>query len=175
MISPNILNILKSTYEDPSYSVIITGYEQEEDCNKDKTTLIVEQVNPNLYQIIENKEKIIEQLRNTLKENNIEIPASNELFVNNIVQRRFTIESGLDFDINTSMFTSKLIGSLSSENNINVRKFSLCGQIISPYAFKIVDPDNPNLFNKSKFRIRNNNLIIDIPNKIQTIHVDIDQ
>ena len=176
MISPNILNILKSTYEDPSYSVLITGYEQQENCDKDKTTLIVEQVNPNLYQIIENKEKIIEKLKRTLEENNITIPNDfNELFVNNIVKRCFTIESALDFDINTSMFTSKLIGDLTNGVNTNARKFSLCAQILSPYLFKIIDPDNPPLFNKSKFKMRNNNLIIDIPKKIDTINIEIDQ
>ena len=71
MISPNILKILKSTHEDPSYSVIITGYDQQESCDRDKTTLIVEQVNPNLYDIIENKEQVIDVLKKTLRDNNL--------------------------------------------------------------------------------------------------------
>lgn len=176
MISPNILKILKSTHEDPSYSVIITGYDQQESCDRDKTTLIVEQVNPNLYDIIENKEQVIDVLKKTLRDNNIEIPNNlGELSINNIVQRSFSIESGLDFDVNTSMFTSKLTGNLSNEVNIEPRKFSLCAQINSLYSFKITNPDNPVLFNRSKFKIRNNNLIIDIPNKVATVNVEIDQ
>ena len=176
MISPNILKILKSTHEDPSYSVIITGYEQQESCDKDKTTLIVEQVNPNLYDIIENKEQVIDVLKKTLRENNIDIPSNlGELSINNIVQRQFSIESKLDFDVNTSMFTSRLIGDLSNEINTEPRKFSLCAQITSLYSFKIINPDNPVLFNRSKFKIRNNNLIIDIPNKISTVNIEIDQ
>ena len=175
MISPNILKMLQSTHNDPSYSVMITGYDQVQDCNKDRTTLIVEQASPNLYEIIENKEKIIEQLKNTLKSHNIPIPAHNEIFVNNIVKRNFSIESSLDFDVNTSMFTSKLIGDLTNETTENPRKTSLCLQILNNFSIKITDPDNPVLFNRTKFKIRDHYFFVTIPDKIETISITIDE
>lgn len=95
MIDPNILNILKSNMDDPSYSILIKKITQKELCNKDKLNITIEQVSPNMYKIIENqnaiienknsiienknsiitsKNSVIEALKQTLTDNNIDLP-----------------------------------------------------------------------------------------------------
>ena len=82
MINPNILKSLESNFQDPSYSVIISKFEQPEFCNKDQLKIYMEQFSPNLEHIIENNLNVIERLKSLLTENNIEIP--NDIYVSNI-------------------------------------------------------------------------------------------
>lgn len=59
MIDSNMLKILESTFQEPSYSVIINSIEQEEHCNKDQIRMHLQQINPNLEQIIEKQKMIL--------------------------------------------------------------------------------------------------------------------
>ena len=74
MINTNILNILESNFQDPSYSVVISKFEQPEFCNKDQLKIYMQQFTPNLETIIENNKNNIDRLKQILKENNIPIP-----------------------------------------------------------------------------------------------------
>ena len=99
MINQNILNILKSSFQDPSYSVIITDFQQPEFCNKNQLQMIVQQFNPNLEKIIENNERVIEELKKILEENDIEVPESlYALKINSCIEKTFTINSELGFN-----------------------------------------------------------------------------
>ena len=115
MINSNILNILKSNLSDPSYSVIIKNFQQPTFCNKDQILLTVEQINPNLFKIIENQNTYIQLLENKLTENNISKPSFNRIGINNIVEKTLTIDSVLNFDKTSNMFTSGITGSLGHE------------------------------------------------------------
>ena len=48
MINPNILKSLESNFQDTSYSVIISKFEQPEFCNKDQLKIYMEQFKPEL-------------------------------------------------------------------------------------------------------------------------------
>ena len=175
MINPNILKVLESTLQDPSYSVMITKFQQVDSyCNKDKLIITTEQVNPNVFKLIENKENIIELLTQTLVDNNIEIPDFNEIFVNTITEKQLSIESLLDYDINTSMFISALTGDLNNEKNKNLTSPFVKGTIINGQT-EFVDKDYPNYFNQNRFKVKNNSLIITVPKKVETIEFKITQ
>ena len=174
MISPNILRIVESTMQDPSYSVLISKCNFTELCNKDKLEILLQQYNPNLEKIIENKENIIETLKETLTENDIEIPDLYELKINSCVNRTLTIESLLDFNTDQSMFISRLVASLSNELESNPNKKSLKINLANT-SINITEKDSPNYFNRTKFRTKNSNLIISIPNKIETILIEMNK
>ena len=63
MIDSNILKSLESSFEDPSYSVVISHFDQPSFCNKGKVEISLQQFSPNLEKIIENKENYIEELK----------------------------------------------------------------------------------------------------------------
>ena len=169
MIDENILKSLESNIRDPSYSVIVSKFEQPEFCNKDRLKIILQQYNPNLEKIIENKENIILELKSVLNDNNIPIPSSvdSEIFVNSCVEKTLTIDSVLDSDKNNSLFISKLTGSLSNEKTqpVNSPKVSI---ILNKDGVNFIEKDYPNYFNRTKFKIRNNKIYISIPNKVNT-------
>ena len=115
MINPEILKILETNFQDPSYSIVISNFNQEEFCNKDKLEISVQQFSPNLEKIIENKENVINELKGILLSNGISIPRNlYELKINSCVEKVFTIESFLDSDEN-QLFFSRLTGNLNND------------------------------------------------------------
>lgn len=171
MINTNILKILESNFEDPSYSVIISKFNQTEFCNKDRLEMTVKQYNPNLEEIIENKINIIERLKSLLVENNIEIPDLYEDFnINSCINRTLVIDSVTDVNKNDSLFISRLTGSIINDMedelpSKNVKLTNKNGNL------EIIEKDNPNLFNKTKFRKNDQDLIITVSKKINTITI----
>ena len=174
MINTNILKILESTLEDPSYSVIISNFNQTEFCNKDRLEMTVKQYNPNLEEIIENKMNIIDELKSLLTENNIEIPDLYEFNINSCVNRTLIIDSVVDVNKNDSLFISRLTGSIANdiEDDLPSKKIKLSNK---KGSLEIIEKDNPNLFNRLKFRKNNNDLIISISKKIETITIKDEQ
>ena len=175
MIDENILKSLESNIQDPSYSVIISKFAQPKFCNKDRLEIKLQQYNPNLEEIIENKENIIIKLKETLKNNNITIPSivNSEIFVNSCIEKTLIIDSFLDTDKNKSLFIPKLTGSLSNEE-VQPLNSPITLLILDKNGIHFIEKDYPNYFNKTRFRIRDDKLYISIPNKINTFtyHVE---
>ena len=138
---------------------------------KSMLEILLKQYNPNLEKIIENKENYIELLKETLENNSIEIPDFYELHINSCINRTLTIDGLLDFNTNDAMFIPRLTGSLSNETESEPYKTNLKARLINMSVI-LVEKDNPNYFNQTKFRIKNSNLIISIPKKIETISID---
>lgn len=176
MISTNILKILESTLEDPSYSVIISKFNQTEFCNKDRLEMTVKQYSPNLEDIIENKENIIDRLKSLLSENNIDIPNDfyEEFNINSCINRTLVIDSVTDVNKTDSLFISRLTGSLTNdiEDELPSKKVKLT---TIKGILDFTEKDNPNLFPKTKFRMKDNNLIINISKKIDSISIKDEQ
>lgn len=171
MINQNILNILKSSFQDPSYSVIITDFQQPEFCNKNQLQMIVQQFNPNLEKIIENNERVIEELKKILEENDIEVPESlYALKINSCIEKTFTINSELGFNKKDSLFISQLSGSIETEEEKNIRSSIVKGKIKNKKII-IEKKDVPNYLNLSKFRIKEESLYITVPKKFETIEL----
>ena len=176
MIDPNILKSLESSFEDPSYSVVISHFDQPSFCNKGKVEISLQQFSPNLEKIIENKENYIEELKKILRDNNIEIPISDdenspfyELNINNCIHKKLNIESFLDYD-EEHLFISGLTGSIEDYMDKTNRRL-LEGEIKHKRTY-ILTPDIPNYFNRTRFRIKTSTLmqtqlIIKIPKKIK--------
>ena len=174
MIDEKMLKSLESKIEEPSYSVIISELKQRDFCNKNEIDVCVQQFSPNLEQIIQNNENIIETLKDLLEENDIEIPDLNEIKVNSCVQKTLTIESLLDYNKKDGLFVSGLSGSIDNGVNKNIISRYIEGKILKK-DIKITDFDYPNFFNKTKFRIKNNNLVIKIPDRIDTFVLNISE
>lgn len=171
MINQNILNILKSSFQDPSYSVVITDFKQPEFCNKDQLQIIIQQFNPNLEKVIENNERVIEELHKILKNNGISIPESlYALKINSCVEKVLTINSELDFNQNDSLFISKLSGTIESEQEKGIRSPIVEGKIKNK-KIMIEKKDIPNYLNSSKFRIKESFLYITVPKKIENVEL----
>ena len=170
MIDPNILNVLKSKLDDPSYSVIIQGFDQPTFCNREELQMIVHQVNPNVFDIINKKDTIIQTLKQLLTDNNIEIPDQYDLSINNIVQKTFTVDSVLNYDETNDLFTSGLSGRISAESNQKIPSQLVQGEIKNKRIL-FTTKDYPNVFNNSQFTVNKNQIIIDVDNSIQNIEV----
>lgn len=170
MIDPKILNVLESELDDPSYSVIIQKFQQPKFCNREELQMIVNQINPNLFDIIEKKDTIIQTLKQLLTSNNIPIPDQNDLSINNIVQKTLTIDSTLNYDQVTDMFTSGLIGNISNESNQNIPTQSVGGEIKNKRMI-FTSKDYPNILNNKQFIVEKNRLIINVDDNIQNIKV----
>lgn len=170
MIDPNILNVLKSNQDDPSYSIIIKSFNQPEFCNREELQMTILQVNPNVFEIIQNKTNIIESLKELLTDNDIEIPNQYELSINNIVQKTFTVNSVLNFDQIANTFTSGLTGRISAETNQNIPSQSTQGEI---KARRIIftTKDYPNVLDEDHFILNKNNITIKLDEDIQNITV----
>lgn len=170
MIDPNLLNILKSNLNDPSYSVIIQDFQQPKFCNKDRLQMVVQQVNPNLFKIIEVKNNIIEKLMNALNDNDIEIPDFYDLSINNIVEKTLTIDSTFDYNLTNELFTSGITGTISHEEVKELPSTQL-ETIIKNKHINITTNDSPLLLTANQFNITKNKITIDIPKNIAKIEV----
>lgn len=171
MIDENILKSLESNIQDPSYSVIVSKFNQPKFCNKNRLEITLKQYNPNLEKIIENKENIIEILKNTLTSHNISIPnsANAEQFVNSCVEKTLTIDSNLNTDTKNSLFISELIGSISNEEEKPVTSARVLFRV-DKEGIKILQKDTPNYFNKTKFRMNSSGkIIVSVPKKVESI------
>lgn len=172
MIDNNILKILESTFQEPSYSVIINSFEQEEFCNKDQLKINLQQINPNLEQIIEKQKNDIETLKSLLTQRGIPIPQLNDLEINSVINKTLVINSYLDIDKNNSnLYVSRINGLIDKEETEDVPSKLVMGKITKGIV-EITDKDYPNLLNKNKFRMKENKLIIEIPKQIQNISLE---
>ena len=172
MIDPQILNILKSNREDPSYSIIIQGFQQPEFCNREELEMTIYQVNPNVFDIIENNANIIDTLKQTLTNNNIEIPDYYDLSINNIVQKKFNINSILNYSQAENTFTSGLTGRISSEKNMNIDSQSTQGEIKNKRII-FSTKDYPNVLDEKHFIIRKEQIIVKLEDNIKDIQATI--
>lgn len=170
MINTNILKILESNSQDPNYSIVISKFEQPTHCNKDRLKIYVQQFNPNLENIIEHNENVINNLKQLLNDNNIDIPDSSEFYVakiNSCIQKTLNIESGLDYNTSDGLYVSKLTGTLDNDINMNPTNRYVEGTIENR-IINIIENDVPNYFSRNKFKIRESSFIISIPKKIQS-------
>lgn len=85
MIDSRILATLKSRNENPAYSVLITGYDTQEDCSQEKLIIHLHQINKSLSQI--------ESLSGA-----------------NILSKDLIIQSDMDYDEINNAFKNVLIG-----------------------------------------------------------------
>ena len=171
MIDKDILKILETNFEDPSYSVVVTKFEQPDFCNKDQVQISVQQFSPNLEKIIENNQQVIRGLSRLLKENSIEIPDYlYEMDIGSCIEKTLTIESVLRFNQADQTFISGLDGYMNNDVDKKLRQRLVSGNI-KKRRITIDKKDNPNIFNKAKFRIKENNFVISIPKKIKTLEL----
>lgn len=170
MIDPNILKILQSTMNDPSFSIVITEFEQPEFCNKDQLRINLQQFNPNLEQIIENKEDYIALLKQQLKDHNITIPPFNEISINSVIDKTLVIDSVLDVNKKDALYISGLKGIIDKSNESQTTSRVVIGRIKNK-TIKIENKDYPNYFNHTKFKLTNNHFVINVPTQINTIAV----
>lgn len=85
MIDSKILNLLKSRNENPGYSILITGYENTEDCNQEKLIIKLHQVNKTLSEIED-------------------VPGAR------VLEKELIIESNMDYDVDNQAIRTRLIG-----------------------------------------------------------------
>lgn len=172
MIDPKILKILQSNSLNPGYSVVIDKFYQPESCNKDELQMKVLQVNPNLFTIINKKDAIISQLKELLTENNIAIPDTNDLSINNIVAKTLAIDSILNYDQTEKLFTSGLSGRIVEESNQPLPGQTVQGKIKNK-RITFTTKDYPVLLDYHKIIVKNDQIVINLPNNIETIDVKI--
>lgn len=171
MINPEILKILETNFQDPSYSIVISNFNQEEFCNKDRLEISVQQFSPNLEKIIENKEGVIKQLKDLLTTNGINIPRNlYELKINSCIEKTLNIESFLDSDEN-QLFFSRLTGNLNNDKHNNLTNRTVKGTIKNK-KITITLSDNPNYI-ANKIRLKGNQLILGIPKNIDTFEMSL--
>ena len=85
MIDSKILNLLKSRNENPGYCVLITDYENTEDCNQEKLVIKLHQVNKTLSEIED-------------------VPGAR------VLEKELIIESNMDYDVDNQAIRTRLIG-----------------------------------------------------------------
>ena len=173
MINSYLLNTLESNFQDPSYSVVISKFEQPEFCNKNQLKIYVEQFTPNLEYIIENNQQNIKRLKQILQDNNISIPDDlNISNINSCIQKTLIIDSSLGYNKSDQMYISELNGVMGKDIDKKTIDRNVKGKIENKRII-ITKADNPNYLNKSKFKIINNKLDISIPSQIDTLDVKI--
>ena len=85
MIDSKILNLLKSRNQNPGYSILITDYENTEDCNQEKLIIKLHQVNKTLSEIED-------------------VPGAR------VLEKELIIESNMDYDVDNQAIRTRLIG-----------------------------------------------------------------
>ena len=85
MIDSKILNLLKSRNENPGYCILITDYENTEDCNQEKLVIKLHQVNKTLSEIED-------------------VPGAR------VLEKELIIESNMDYDVDNQAIRTRLIG-----------------------------------------------------------------
>lgn len=85
MIDSKILNLLKSRNLNPGYSILITDYENTEDCNQEKLIIKLHQVNKTLSEIED-------------------VPGAR------VLEKELIIESNMDYDVDNQAIRTRLIG-----------------------------------------------------------------
>lgn len=170
MIDSNILNSLKSNLQDPSYSTIITDFIQPDHCNKDELQIVVEQINPNLFDVIANQNDIINTLKDFITSKNLSLPDLYQITPNTVVSKTLQIESIMDYDTSSSMFISGLIGQVTNENEKQVPSTNINGKIYYN-RMHITKPDSPQYLNFSRFNVKKKSITINVPDIIQDINV----
>ncbi len=85
MIDSKILNLLKSRNQNPGYCILITDYENTEDCNQEKLVIKLHQVNKTLSEIED-------------------VPGAR------VLEKELIIESNMDYDVDNQAIRTRLIG-----------------------------------------------------------------
>ena len=114
MIDSRILTTLKSRNENPGYSILITGYDNSEDCNQEKLVIHLHQINKSLNEL-ENLEGAV------------------------ILSKDLTIESNMDYDSINNAIKTTLIG--YSNYNGAIPKPNLSEGDLLNYYIEMVDTE----------------------------------
>lgn len=114
MIDSRILTTLKSRNENPGYSILITGYDNSEDCNQEKLVIHLHQINKSLNEL-ENLEGVT------------------------ILSKDLTIESNMDYDTINNAIKTTLIG--YSNYNGALPKPNLSEENLLNYYIEMVDTE----------------------------------
>lgn len=176
MIDERILNSLVSTFNDPSFSVFINGFHQNNECNKDEIIISVEQVTPNLFKLLQTKEYIIDELINLLKTKSIAVPADitnrNKEHINTIVEKKIILDSNIDVSPNKTI-KSKIDGYVDILGYGNTPKYEVEGTIKNG-ILKLTFRGYPIYLPIDRFKVRKDKLYITVPNNIRNTTVTID-
>lgn len=177
MIDDKILRNFISNYDrEASFSVVITGIEQEEKCNKDILVLKTQYIDPNVFTIIKNQQDIIDDIRDAKTITDVETLIQKydtiATDVSQVIGRDLIIESGLNFDTGKKLFFSKINGYQNSTVS-NIPKTSVSGTIITGVA-KIESPDFPSRITFNNIRITENTISVKVPSNMKNIVIVID-
>lgn len=175
MIDNKILKSLTSTFNDPSFSLLVKGFKQNNECNKDELKIILEQTNPNLYKLLEIKDYAIDELLELLQKNGI-TPESSTLararqHINSIVEKELILDSNINIQENKSL-SSEINGYISIKGYGSTPQTTVIGEIKSRIV-NITTKDYPTKVHVDKIRIRNNVFILNIPNNVDDIVIKI--
>jgi len=176
MIDERILKSLTSTFDDPSFSVLITKFSQNNECNKDEITISLEQTNPNLYKLIQTKEYIIDQLMNLLDSNHISIPNDiknrNKQHINTIVKKSITLDSRIAVAADNN-FKSEIDGFVDIIGYEDTPSQEVEG-VAKNGILNLTAKGYPIYLPIDRFKVRKNYLYITLPNNIKDLIVSID-
>lgn len=176
MIDERILKSLTSTFDDPSFSVLITKFSQNNECNKDEITISLEQTNPNLYKLIQTKEYIIDQLMDLLDSNHIPIPNDiknrNKQHINSIVKKSITLDSRIAVAADNN-FKSEIDGFVDIIGYEDTPSQEVEG-VTKNGILNLTAKGYPIYLPIDRFKVRKNYLYITLPKNIKDLIVSID-
>lgn len=176
MIDDRILKSLISTFDDPSFSVLINNFSQNNECNKDEIIISLEQVTPNLYKLLQTKEYIIDELINLLQENNITIPNSiknrNKEHINTIVEKKIILNSGINVNENKDI-KSEINGYVDILSYGNIMSQEVIGTINSRVV-RVTSRGYPVYIPIDRIKVRTNTLLITVPSNLKNFIIKID-
>lgn len=176
MIDERMLKSIISNFNDPSFSVFITNFTQDNECNKDTMIIDLEQVTPNLYKVVQTKEYIIDQLIELLKDNDIDIPEDildrNKEHINSVVDKKLIFDSNIALN-HDKTFRSEINGYVDILGYGKAPTQSILGTIKNR-LLEITKKDHPIYIPLDRFKVRDNVLYITVPNNIEDIAIKID-
>lgn len=176
MIDQRVLNSLISTFDDPSFSVFIKDFQQNNECNKDEIIISLEQVTPNLFKLLQTKEFIIDELIDLLTINNITIPNTiierNNQHINNVVEKQLIFDSSIAINDDKSV-KSEINGYVDILGYGDIYNYIVEGTIKNGIV-NVLYPGRPVYIPIDRIKVRKNELKITIPDNIKDIVVKID-
>lgn len=176
MIDDRILQSLISTFDDPSFSVLINKFSQNNECNKDEIIISLEQVTPNLYKLLQTKEYIIDELMNLLKTNNITIPNAiknrNKEHINNVVEKKIILNSGINVNENKEI-KSEINGYVDILSYGEIVSQQIVGTIKSRIV-QLTAKGYPVYIPIDRIKVRTHTLLITVPNNLRDFIIKID-
>ena len=176
MIDERMLNSIISTFNDPSFSVFIKDFSQNNECNRDEMEISLEQVTPNLYKLLQTKEYIIDELISLLKSRNIPIPNDiidrNKEHINSIVEKKIIFDSNIAVN-DDKTFRSELNGYVDILGYGQVPIQAVEGKI-KYRLIEITQKGNPVYIPIDRFKVRDDVLYVTVPTNLKDFIVKID-